>query len=63
MDLFIRKEDMKKLSQAVLCCRLKEEMLNPLRVIITNPSLDTEVVVANRVELSIYEVGVCVWKI
>ncbi|CAH1432006.1 unnamed protein product [Lactuca virosa] len=59
LDLFIQKEDVKKLSQAVLCCRLKEEMMNPLRLIITNPSPDTELVVVDHVELSVYEVGVC----
>ncbi|KAL7611562.1 ACT domain-containing protein ACR9 [Lactuca sativa] len=56
LDLFIQKEDGKKIvdkdSQALLCCRLKEEMLNPLRVMITNRGPDTELVVANPVELS-----------
>ncbi|XP_076911726.1 ACT domain-containing protein ACR9-like [Bidens hawaiensis] len=56
LDLFIQKEDGKgiadKHAQAALCSRLKEEMLHPLRVIITNRGPDTELLVANRVELS-----------
>lgn len=55
-DLFIQKEDGKKIIDSVdqvgLCCRLKEEMLHPLRVIITNRGPDTELLVANPVELS-----------
>lgn len=35
-----------------LCSRLKVEMLHPLRVIITNRGPDTELLVANPVELS-----------
>lgn len=56
MDLFIQKTDGKKIidseSQAALCSRLKEEMLHPLRVTITNKGPDAELLVANPVELS-----------
>ncbi|XP_076905979.1 ACT domain-containing protein ACR9-like [Bidens hawaiensis] len=56
LDLFIQMEDGKEIadkdSQVALCSRLKEEMLHPLRVIITNRGPDTELLVANRVELS-----------
>lgn len=56
MDLFIQKEDGKKIidieNQVALCSRLKEEMLHPLRVIVTNRGPDTELLVANPVELS-----------
>ncbi|KAI3721277.1 hypothetical protein L2E82_32283 [Cichorium intybus] len=56
LDLFIQMGDGKKImdkdSQACLCSRLKEEMLNPLRVIITSRGPDTELLVANPVELS-----------
>lgn len=56
LDLLIQKEDGKKIvdkdSQVVLCSRLKEEILHPLRVIITNRGPDTELLVANPVELS-----------
>lgn len=38
--------------QDVFCSRLKVEMLHPLRVIITNRGPDTELLVANPVELS-----------
>lgn len=38
--------------QDTLCSRLKEEMLHPLRVTITNRGPDTELLVANPVELS-----------
>lgn len=38
--------------QSALCCRLKLEMLHPLRVIIANRGPDTELLVANPVELS-----------
>nr|GEX96679.1 hypothetical protein [Tanacetum cinerariifolium] len=55
LDLLIKKEDGKKIidkdSQVALCSRLKEEILHPLRVIITNRGLDTELLVANPVEL------------
>ncbi|GJT89557.1 ACT domain-containing protein ACR9-like protein [Tanacetum coccineum] len=56
LDLLIQKEDGKKIidkdSQVALCSRLKEEILHPLRVIITNRGPDTELLVANPVELS-----------
>ncbi|XP_062154052.1 ACT domain-containing protein ACR9 [Alnus glutinosa] len=56
MDLFIRQTDGRKIvdpeSQIALCSRLKEEMLHPLRVIIVNRGPDTELLVANPVELS-----------
>nr|XP_043614978.1 ACT domain-containing protein ACR9-like [Erigeron canadensis] len=56
LDLFIQKDDGKKIidseNQAALCSRLKEEMLHPLRVITTNRGPDTELLVANPVELS-----------
>ncbi|XP_024968332.1 ACT domain-containing protein ACR9-like [Cynara cardunculus var. scolymus] len=56
LDLFIQKKDGKKIvdndNQVALCSRLKEEMLHPLRVIITNRGPDTELLVANPVELS-----------
>jgi len=38
--------------QANFCARLKEEMVCPLRVIIVNRGPDTELLVANPVELS-----------
>ncbi|KAF3433739.1 hypothetical protein FNV43_RR24842 [Rhamnella rubrinervis] len=56
MDLFIQQTNGKKIvdpeSQIALCSRLKEEMLHPLRVIIANRGPDTELLVANPVELS-----------
>lgn len=56
LDIFIQNEDGKKIvdkeNQVALCSRLKEEMLHPLRVIITNRGPDTELLVANPVELS-----------
>ncbi|XP_022764539.1 ACT domain-containing protein ACR9-like [Durio zibethinus] len=56
MDLFVRQADGKKIvdpkHQSVLCYRLKEEMLHPFRLIIVNRGPDTELVVANPVELS-----------
>lgn len=56
MDLFIQKKDGKKIldheNQVALCSRLKEEMLHPLRVTITSRGPDTELLVANPVELS-----------
>ncbi|KAL9365385.1 hypothetical protein Peur_043258 [Populus x canadensis] len=55
MDLLIRQADGKKIVDPELlantCSRLKEEMLHPLRVIITNRGPDTELLVANPVEL------------
>ncbi|KAK1421278.1 hypothetical protein QVD17_23479 [Tagetes erecta] len=55
LDLFIQNEGKKivdKDNQVALCSRLKEEMLHPLRVIITNRGPDKELLVANPVELS-----------
>ncbi|PWA76178.1 ACT domain-containing protein [Artemisia annua] len=56
LDLFVQNEDGKKImnieNQIALCSRLKEEMLHPLRVMITNRGPDTELLVANPVELS-----------
>ncbi|CAI9108052.1 OLC1v1007567C2 [Oldenlandia corymbosa var. corymbosa] len=56
LDLFVRQKDGKKIvdpeKQDSLCSRLKVEMLHPLRVIITNRGPDTELLVANPVELS-----------
>ncbi|KAL3521069.1 hypothetical protein ACH5RR_019218 [Cinchona calisaya] len=56
MDLFIQKRDGKKIidheNQVALCSRLEEEMLHPLRVTISSRGPDTELLVANPVELS-----------
>uniref|UniRef100_A0A5B7BSW7 ACT domain-containing protein ACR n=1 Tax=Davidia involucrata TaxID=16924 RepID=A0A5B7BSW7_DAVIN len=56
LDLFIQQKDGKKIvdpeKQSALCSRLKVEMLHPLRVIIVNRGPDTELLVANPVELS-----------
>ncbi|KAJ4834463.1 ACT domain-containing protein acr9 [Turnera subulata] len=56
LDLFIQHKDGRKIvdpeKQDGICCRLKAEMLHPLRVIITNRGPDTELLVANPVELS-----------
>ncbi|KAK4286517.1 hypothetical protein QN277_003063 [Acacia crassicarpa] len=56
LDLFIQQKDGKKIvdpeKQSTLCSRLKLEMLHPLRVIIANRGPDTELLVANPVELS-----------
>ncbi|XP_071732838.1 ACT domain-containing protein ACR9-like [Rutidosis leptorrhynchoides] len=56
LDLFIQNKDGKKIlnneNQIALCSRLKEEMLHPLRVMITNRGPDTELLVANPVEIS-----------
>lgn len=56
VDLFIRKTDGKKITdhdtQVALCSRLKEEMLHPLRVVIASRGPDTELLVANPVEVS-----------
>ena len=56
LDLFIQQKDGKKMvdleKQSALCSRLKVEMLHPLRVIIANRGPDTELLVANPVELS-----------
>ncbi|MBA0817246.1 hypothetical protein Gohar_001829, partial [Gossypium harknessii] len=56
LDLFIQQNDGKKIvdpdKQDGLCSRLRMEMLHPLRVIISNRGPDTELLVANPVELS-----------
>ncbi|KAK6228004.1 hypothetical protein SCA6_000344 [Theobroma cacao] len=56
MDLFIRQADGKKIvdpkHQIALHSRLKEEMLHPFRLLIVNRGPDTELLVANPVELS-----------
>ncbi|XP_021887647.1 ACT domain-containing protein ACR9-like [Carica papaya] len=56
LDLFIQMKDGKKIvdpeKQSALCSRLKMEMIHPLRVIISNRGPDTELLVANPVELS-----------
>ncbi|GMH12763.1 hypothetical protein Nepgr_014604 [Nepenthes gracilis] len=56
IDLFIQHGDGKKIvdfeKESELCSRLKVEMLHPLRVIIANRGPDTELLVANPVELS-----------
>lgn len=81
LDLFVQNEDGKKImnieNQMALCSRLKEEMLHPLRVMITNRGPDTELLVANPVELSgkgrprvVYDVtfalktlGICIFSV
>jgi predicted amino acid-binding ACT domain protein len=56
LDLFVTKTDGKKIvendEQVAFCSRLKEEMLHPLRLTITNRGPDMELLVANPVELS-----------
>ncbi|KDP44210.1 hypothetical protein JCGZ_05677 [Jatropha curcas] len=56
LDLFIQQKDGKKIvdsdKQSELCSRLRLEMLHPLRVIVANRGPDTELLVANPVELS-----------
>ncbi|MED6147465.1 hypothetical protein PIB30_044283 [Stylosanthes scabra] len=56
IDLLVQQKDGKKIidpeSQKTLCSCLKEEMLHPLRVIVVNRGPDTELLVANPVELS-----------
>ncbi|XWS28863.1 hypothetical protein CRYUN_Cryun25bG0108100 [Craigia yunnanensis] len=56
LDIFIQLKDGKKIvdpeKQNGLCSHLKVEMLHPLRVIISNRGPDTELLVANPVELS-----------
>ncbi|GMJ15462.1 ACT domain repeats 9 [Hibiscus trionum] len=56
LDLFIQQNDGKKIldpdKQDGLCSRLRMEMLHPLRVIISSRGPDTELLVANPVELS-----------
>ncbi|PKA56383.1 hypothetical protein AXF42_Ash014886 [Apostasia shenzhenica] len=55
IDLFIQQTDGKKIvdpeKQEALCSKLKLEMLQPLRVIIVSRGPDTELLVANSVEL------------
>lgn len=56
IDLFIQEEDGKKVvevdKQNSICSQLKLEMLHPLRVKIVSRGPDTELLVANPVELS-----------
>ncbi|XP_045805329.1 ACT domain-containing protein ACR9-like [Trifolium pratense] len=56
LDIFIQQKDGKKIldpdKQGELCSRLKLEMLHPLRAIIADRGPDTELLVANPVELS-----------
>ncbi|VFQ99403.1 unnamed protein product [Cuscuta campestris] len=56
MELFVQTTDGKKIIDSerreALCRRLREEMLHPLRVIIASRGPDTELLVANPVELS-----------
>lgn len=81
LDIFIQQKDGKKIldpeKQSALCSRLKQEMLHPLRVIIANRGPDTELLVANPVELSgigrprvfydvtfaLKTVGICVFSV
>ncbi|KAJ6803937.1 ACT domain-containing protein ACR9-like [Iris pallida] len=56
VDLFIQQADGKKVvdpeKQDSICSRLRLEMLHPLRVIIVSRGPDTELLVANPVQLS-----------
>ena len=56
MDLFVVQSDGKKIldqqRQRLLCCRLRMELLRPLRVALVNRGPDTELLVANPVEVS-----------
>ncbi|XP_048326498.1 ACT domain-containing protein ACR10 [Ziziphus jujuba] len=56
MDLFIMQSDSKKIvdpnKQDALCSRLRMELLRPLRVAVVSRGPDTELLVANPVELS-----------
>lgn len=56
IDLFIQSTDGKKIFNdeniKSLCSRMKEEMLHPLRVTVASRGPDTELLVANPVELS-----------
>lgn len=56
LDLFIQQKDGKKIvdpeKQSALISKLKLEMLHPLRVIISSRGPDSELIVANPVELS-----------
>ena len=54
--MFVQQKDGKKIidpsSQMALCSCLKKELLHPLQVIIVNRGPDSELLVANPVELS-----------
>ncbi|GAB4824373.1 hypothetical protein Ancab_007261 [Ancistrocladus abbreviatus] len=56
LDIFIQHQDGKKIvdleKESELCSHLRVEMLHPLRVIIASRGPDTELLVANPVELS-----------
>jgi hypothetical protein len=56
VDLFVVQSDGKKIldqqRQRSLCCRLRMELLRPLRVALVNRGPDTELLVANPVEVS-----------
>jgi hypothetical protein len=56
IDLFAVQSDGKKIldqhRQRALCCRLRMELLRPLRVALVNRGPDTELLVANPVEVS-----------
>ncbi|CAA6654938.1 unnamed protein product [Spirodela intermedia] len=56
VDLFVQQNDGKKMvdpeKQGTLCSRLRMEMLHPLRMIVVSRGPDTELLVANPVELS-----------
>ncbi|KAL9247688.1 hypothetical protein vseg_021095 [Gypsophila vaccaria] len=56
IDLFLQHKDGKKIvdpeKEMLICSGLKLEMLHPLRVVIANRGPDTELLVANPVELS-----------
>ncbi|KAJ1289049.1 hypothetical protein BS78_02G135600 [Paspalum vaginatum] len=56
VDLFAVQLDGKKIldqqRQRALCCRLRMELLRPLRVVLVNRGPDTELLVANPVEVS-----------
>ncbi|CAN6171988.1 unnamed protein product [Urochloa humidicola] len=56
VDLFVVQSDGKKIldqqRQGSLCCRLRMELLRPLRVALVNRGPDTELLVANPVEIS-----------
>lgn len=56
IDLFAVQSDGKKIldqhRQKALCCRLRMEVLQPLRVALVNRGPDTELLVANPVEVS-----------
>ena len=81
IDLFIQTTDGKKIIDdeniKSLCSRLKEEMLHPLRVTVGSRGPDTELLVANPVELcgkgrprvfydvtiALKELGICVFSV